>query len=289
MVITLIIFSLVVKWLTIKWLTQSMGINKLQYFEEFEKYESEVLVYTKILEKIENMMEHYEVSEESYEQLTQKYQNKIIESRLKMEVFLTNYDEADILIEKALKLHALGIERQYLKEMFHYNEIPENLYHYMEGKIAQQSSRVRKGKKQIRWFDKPIEQKRKTRDPVKRLLGILEYTSHDDHDDYILNRTRMIVTSKVLESLEIFQNIDFGYDKKQINPIIALYTKFNQRALQQHQAILSQEHIESILLNKGLAKTEEHVIADLLAKDMITEKLYQKFTQEIEDEIHREY
>lgn len=286
MVVTLIIFSLIVKWLTVKPITKKMNIDKLYDLEEFEKYESEVLVYSKIIEKIEDMKEHYHIADKSYEQLIEKYQSKIQESQLKMELFLKQDPDPEWLIFRALSLHALGIERQYLKEMFTYNEIPENLYHYMHWKITQQVARVRQNKQQIRGFDKPTECKKTGFDPIMWLISLLERTNYTTNESYIIHRTRLIVTSKVIEALESFWTLDFWYDKQQTQPIITLYKKFNQRA---RESLWEVEDIESILLNKWLAKTEEHVIADLLAKDMITEKLYQKFTKEIEEEVLRSY
>ena len=46
--------------------------------------------------------------------------------------------------------------------------------------------------------------------------------------------------------------------------------------------------INTVLLNKGLMKTEENLVKDLLGKEMITHKLYKDFMCEIEEELLKE-
>lgn len=292
--IATVIFSLIVEWLTMKPMIKKMNMNKLYDLEEFEQYESEIIVYDKIIQKIEQMQNEYHISRESYDILLEKYRSKIQQSRLKMQVFLQGQETPDLLIQKAITLHALGIERQYLKEMFMYNEMSENLYHYMGSKIDTQISRVKSGDEQIRWFDKPEYMKTRFRDPIIRLMHILQHTKRCTHDSYIINRTRVIVTNKVLEWLTMFHKIDFGYTSDALSNVQDLYRQFNQRANQEIADLKIHDDkevdlIDGILLNKWLAKTEEHIIHDLLNKYIITEKLYDKFMEEIEDEILRTY
>jgi hypothetical protein len=131
--------------------------------------------------------------------LLEKYRSKIEESKLKMQVFLQQQKNPEELIFKAISLHALGIEKQYLKEMYAYNEMSENLFHYLLGKIDTQISRVTRSSSQIRGFDKPEHLKKRHRDPIIRLIHLLQYTNYCTHDAYIINRTRVVVTSKVIE------------------------------------------------------------------------------------------
>lgn len=46
------------------------------------------------------------------------------------------------LIRRALSLHALGIEKQYLKDLFSYNEIEEKNFKYILNKINRQIERL---------------------------------------------------------------------------------------------------------------------------------------------------
>lgn len=293
--ISVIIFSLVVQWLTMKWFTKKLNISKYYDLEEFEQYESEMIVYYRILKKIKTMKVEYHIANESAEILEEKYIAKLEESRLKMEFFLDNHKDDKELIKQALSLHALWIEKQYLKEMFKYNEVPENLFHYMMRKIDVQDARIRKWSNQIRGFKKwEYIRSRNKRDPIIRLIDSLHSTKDCCHDSYIISRTRLIVTSKVIQALNDFREIDFWYDPSMIEAPMKLYQKFQYNAHREINYLKIQDDqeidgIDSILLNKWLAKTEELVIKDLLHKDMITEKIYKHFMDEVEEEVLRTY
>lgn len=90
-----------------KRVTKKLLLNKYYDLEEFEQYESEMIVYQRILEKIKAMKSEYHIAHESAEILEEKYHSKFEESRLKMEVFLAAYPNANDLIKQALALHAL--------------------------------------------------------------------------------------------------------------------------------------------------------------------------------------
>lgn len=293
--ISVIIFSLVVQWLTMKRFTRKLNINWFYDLEEFEQYESEIIVYHRILIKIKTMKIEYHIAHEAAQILEEKYIAKLDESRLKMEYFLDTHENDRELIKQALALHALWMEKQYLKEMFKYNEVPENLYHYMMRKIDVQESRIRKWSKQIRWFKKWEHiSSRNKRDPIIWLIDTLHTKKWSCHDSYIISRTRLIVTSKVIQALNDLRAIDFWYDSSMIENPMKLYQKFHYNAHREINYLKIQDDheidtIDSILLNKWLAKTEELVIKDLLHKDMITEKIYKHFMDEIEEEVLRTY
>jgi hypothetical protein len=58
------------------------------------------------------------------------------------EILKGNKAEADTLIRRAISLRALGIEKQYLKSLFFYNEIDERNFKYILRKIEKQMERI---------------------------------------------------------------------------------------------------------------------------------------------------
>lgn len=294
LIISSILVSLLLQGLSVKSLIKKMNIDKLYDLEEFEKYESQILVYQKIKEKLEHIKLWYTMSAKSYELLVEKYTKKIKEEKAALHVFLTKQSQPDLLVKKALHLHALWIEKEYLKEMFRSNEIPENLYYYQLTKIELQAWRVKSNEEQIRWFNKPLTDNKKSRDPILLLMWRLQHTDHCLHDEFILNRTRVILAIKVIEWMKTLQSIDFWYEDQRTQSIIERYQTFHDRALAQIQTLeQNDEHVaicvESALLNKWLAKTEELVIDELLHKEMITEKLHSMFMEEVETEVWKRY
>jgi hypothetical protein len=102
------------------------------------------MIYTTIIEKIEMLNADYHISKHNYDALRHKYEAKREESQLKMQLFLQQHSNADQLLKQAIDLHALGIEKEYLKEMFRYNEVDELLYFYLLNKIERQMERLEK-------------------------------------------------------------------------------------------------------------------------------------------------
>ncbi len=289
-----IMFSLIVQWLTITWLIKKLNINGLVDLERFEHLESHILVFHKIIEKIHSMNSAYEISPENYDALIEKYEAKINEATLQMQVFLSQQEDSELLLKNALTLHALWIEKEYLHNMFAYNEVTEQVYHERKAKIEKQISRVEWWLPQIRWFKTSTDITPQSRDPIERLVRWLSKCKDSRHNEYIISRTKYIISSKVIENLERLRAIDFWYDKTYVDDVIDLYQKFHTNASQEIDELMATdsetiEQINRTLLNKWLMRSEEKLIKDLYHKEMITEKIYQKFMEEIDEEVWKEY
>jgi CPA1 family monovalent cation:H+ antiporter len=293
LVIACVMFSLIIKGLTIEKLLKKLWLDQLHDLEVFEKIESEIMIYTTIIEKIEILNVDYHISKHNYDLLRNKYEAKREESQLKMQLFLQQHMDAHKLLKQAIDLHALGIEKEYLKEMFRYNEVDELLYFYLLNKIETQVERLEKWESQFR-----KDKKQWQRDPrwergiLQRIINRFQYRKHTIHDYYIIYRTRYIITNKVITGLKKLKDIPFGYPDGYVDYAIVLYTKLNNKARESVEQLKRDypdlvPSINACLLNKWLMKTEEKIIKDLYKKEMITHKLYSSFMQEIEEEILR--
>jgi len=292
LVISTIVFSLLVKWLSIKYLIKKLWIDKLHQLEIFEKIETDIIVYNEIIKKIDRMKKDHHTSKSNYDILIEKYKSKLAEVRLKMQIFLWKRDTNQLVL-KALQLHGLWVEKDALKNMFRYNEIDEVLYSYWLQKLERQIRRIERGEVQFR-SKKMITNKKRYRNFLNTFVTTYNQEKHSNHDKYILLRSRFLITWKVINNLRKLKNIDFGYDKNLICPIIQLYENFHQNAKQEIENISKSNfdlvnEINHKLLNKWLMKKEESLIKDLFHKDMITEKLYRKFMWEIELKILERY
>lgn len=237
------------------------------------------------------MADDYDLCEKNYDALIAKYETKLVQAQSDMKSFLAKIGPSDsaLLVKKAIALHALGVEKEYLREMFMYHECDEYTYLYMLSKIGRQEMRIEKGDLQVDLVAPP---QKKPYDVLIHLAKLIRTRRTKHVDTYVVNRTRYITTEKVITLLEDFKSKDFGYDPQYIDEIIALYERFRVKA---HLQILSLQNIypecldiiHTQLLNKGLMKTEEKLVDDLLGKEMITEKIYQQFMREIEEEIEQ--
>ena len=109
---------------------------------------------------------------------------------------------------------------------------------------------------------------------------------------YVRNRTKVIITRKVIKELEEVKNLNIWFDKKYFDEIIDLYKNFYKIAEWKKDTIFEKNReeiikIEAKLVEKSLLKLEEKVVKDLYDREIITPKLYIKFIEEIEDEFYK--
>lgn len=284
--ISCIMFTLLIKATTISFLMRKLEITKLHELEEFEYYEWRILAYLKMLEKLDNIHQKNYLTPTEVLDLRTKYESKLKESVDSLKKLLSK-DKSEELIKRALWLHALWIEKQYLKDLFKYNEIPLNNFKFILSKINRQIERLESWKPQLKNIaDDVIEP-----DFFQKILNIFTKNEKSYVDKYIRNRTKAIITRKVIKELTSLKEINFWFDSKLFDEIIDLYLKFNDVANTKKDKIYTENKsvislVESKLADKSLLKLEESVICDLYNKEIITPKLYVKFLHEIEEEIY---
>ncbi len=202
------------------------------------------------------------------------------------EILDSKWKDSNSLLRRAFSLHALWIEKQYLKELFLYNEVDEKNFKYILRKIEKQTDRLESDFDQLR----SVSKMKNDYDIFCRTIVTIYKKNSTDLDSYIRNRTRVIITRKVIKELRALSEIEFGFDKSVFNEIIELYANFNKQADEKRIKLFSSHKatinaVESRLINKSLLKLEEKTIKDLYHKEIITPKLYIKFMEEIEKEM----
>ncbi|MCP4523442.1 MAG: sodium:proton antiporter [Candidatus Gracilibacteria bacterium] len=288
--ITNIMFTLFVKAPTIAVMMRKMGVDKLHELESFEHEEGKILANFKILEKLSNSYKKAYLTKYEYDELLSTYTQKLNNAVSQMKILLKdNAENAETLIRRAISLHALGIEKQYLKDLFFYNEIDERNFKYILRKIEKQMERVENESPQLRKFSNETM----GYDFFSRLaLGKFRRES-TDVDAYIRNRARVIITRKVIKELKSLSSIEFGFNNNIFEEVITLYASFNKVAdekrikiMMSHKATINA--VESKLVNKSLLRLEEKVIKDMYNKEIITPKLYIKFMEEVETQMFQD-
>lgn len=281
-------FTLFIKATTTPFIMKSFWVNKLHKLEEFEYEEWKILANLKILQKLNISYQKAYLTDIEYEELKLKYSKKLNEAVVMMKNILSwKQDESKNLIKKAISLHSLWIEKQYLKELFYYNEIDEKNFKYILRRIEKQVERLESWKEQLSSFcNSTLSYDIFQSILVKKYLQSATYL-----DVYIRNRARVIITRKVIKELNNLSETDFWFDKTLFDEIIELYTGFNKRADERRLEIYNDHKatinaLESRLVNKSLLKIEEKTIDDLYNKEIITPKLYIKFKTEIEEEMY---
>ncbi len=283
-----IMFTLFVKAPLTPVLMRRLRVDRLHRLEEFEYEEWKILSNLKIIQKLNLSFKKAYLTQIEYDELKDKYSEKLHSAVKRMKKILEEkWDDPKNLIRRALSLHALGIEKQYLKELFFYNEIDEKNFKYILRKIEKQIERLELSHEQLR----SISNRHNDYDIFSRFVVWIYKRTSTDLDSYIRNRTRLIITRKVIKELRLLADIDFWFDKHLFDEIIELYAMFNKQADEKRIKIFSSHKatinaIESKLVNKSLLKLEEKTIKDLYHKEIITPKLYIRFMDEIEKEMY---
>lgn len=288
--ITNIMFTLFVKAPTIALMMRKMWVDKLHKLESFEHEEGRILANFKILQKLHVSYKKAYLTQYEYDELKSTYTHKLANAVNKMkEILAWNSEEADTLIRRAISLHALWIEKQYLKELFFYNEIDERNFKYILRKIEKQMERIENESPQLRKFTKGDMDY-----DIFSKFAIKTFRNYSSvMDSYIRNRARVIITRKVIKELRALSLIDFWFSNEIFDEVITLYASFNKvadekrlKTLIEHKATIMA--VESKLVNKSLLRLEEQVIKDLYNKEIITPKLYIKFMEEVEEEMFQD-
>ena len=286
-----IMFTLFIKATTIGLFMRKMKLDKLHEIEEFEYEEGKVLMNLKVLDKLTQIEEKWYINKAEHHELRYKYET-ILETSIKniQNLQAGNPDNAKYIIKKAITLHALWIEKQYLKDLFHYHEVDEYNFKIILWKITRQIERIEMWKKQLR-DHADIQHELNI---FERALVLIRWNKDDFTDKYMRSRTRVIITRKVVKELKNLKNIQFWFDSCLFDDVISLYEEFHHSANAKKDEIkkvhnMSILSLEAKLADKSLLKIEEKVIEDLFKKEIITPKLYLRFLWDIEHEILKDF
>lgn len=289
LIIWSVLFTLIIKATSISTMMRLLWITKLKPIERFEYFEWKIISHIKIINQINRLKEKWYITKQEYLNLKEKYERKLLkEVKWLKNILKEEWDKSINLIEKAISLYVLWIEREYLHELFEYNEIDEVNFKYILHKIGRQIERIEYWKDQFSW--EKDNSNKSDYDIFERLVQNFSPKQNNYINKYIRNRARVIIIRKVIKELNNFLEIDFWFDKEVIKNIIVLYEWLLINSLKKKDKLLS-EHaqnitiLESNLTNKTLIKIEEWVIKKLHKRWAISPKLYIRFMDEIEEEI----
>ncbi len=283
-----IMFTLLIKAPLTPIIMRQLKVDKLHRLEEFEYEEWKILANLKIIEKLNSSYKKAYLTNVEYDELTKTYTAKLNNAIKSMKKLIWNRPhDSSSLVRRAISLHALWIEKQYLKNLFYYNEIDEHNFKYILRKIEKQMERIEHDNSQLR----KISNKSNDYDIFSKFVVSIYKRNSTDLDAYIRNRTRVIITRKVIKELRVLSKTDFWFSKDIFNEVITIYSNFNKSADIKRIKLFSANRstinsIESKLINKSLLKLEEKVVKDLYDKEIITPKLYIKFMDNIEKEMY---
>ena len=111
-----------------------------------------------------------------------KYENILKKSVQNIKDLLKTSDKnAEDLIKRTISLHALGIEKRHLKELFAYNEIDEHNFKHILHKITRQIERIETNIAQIKTLDFDFKS-------IISHIFVVKTSKRDELREFLLNK-----------------------------------------------------------------------------------------------------
>lgn len=273
--------TLFIKATTIGWIMEKLRISDFTDIEKLEHTEAEALVYLQVLLRLRQFKDKGYIDDHSYNRLSAEYEKRFAASKLDSKVYIKS-DQTGKLADRVLRLYAIGIERLHLKELYGYNEIDEQVFKRIAGKLTIQQECADRGEMTIdasRFNDKKDVFELMVRG-LKRVFypQSLKVTPEMQYRYY---RAQSIIARKVLKEFNELENLRINdvFDQAAFSRTKKLYETFHNnstskmnevsRANQEIIPLLSDE-----LAHQGIVKVEENVLGELREKQMITPKVY---------------
>ena len=143
-----IVFTTFVKATTIPSVLKKLKITAPTSIDDADYKLGRVMFLLKLLAKIDATYNRGFLTIEQKEKLQEKFQKEL--SLAEKKLLESKNENSEIILERALALHALEMEKTILIQLFNHNEVPEWILRKMLNKIDSQIERVESGKTQIK-------------------------------------------------------------------------------------------------------------------------------------------
>ncbi|MDO9139231.1 MAG: cation:proton antiporter [Methylobacter sp.] len=283
-----IYFTLLIKATTIGIIIRKLKIDALSDQEELGYCKSKVLVYYDLLKKLDELVNHKQISAEQYQDLSDYYRNLLNQQHSESESKIVG---AERVIEDMLSLFALSLEKTELKEIFRRGEINEAGYKKILNTLELQVARVKQEKQQQfapeEYFIEPLHIRLAN---MLRKAFSLPPKPVDPEEVYLYYRAQYKLISKVIHELTELENshlIEIFSDKQAIKNIYSVYQNLlakteshMKKEIISNQALL--DHLNQQAAKNLLHDVQNDTLMELYKNEIVTTKLYILLKKELQ-------
>lgn len=283
--------TLFVKATTIGLMMRKLKLDALTEIEVVEEALSEAIIHSEILRRLHTFKEKGYISDGAFSKLVENHRRDLERAQDNCRALLKNNGNTEQLADKVLRMHALGIEKYFLKNLYTYGEISEKIFKRILAKLTLQMEQVEKGN-----FGIVHSNTTDYKDVFERFANSLRRVFSPkslvftDIDKFRYYRAQTVIARKVLKELHHLQsNVTADLiSGEAVSRLVDTYTIFKEgsEAKMSEMAVAIPEEVEALnssLVGRGLLKTEEHIIKELYEKEMITPKLMAHLTDRMEN------
>lgn len=267
--------TLFVKAVSIGPLIKTMGLNQLTDVEKIEYRDASGYIHARMMQRLEALKSKGYVDASSYATLRARLHKMQEAARKQFRIA----DASPLLTHAALNIHALGIERYYLHDLFMHGEVNDRIVRRIQALIHNQIDKLERneqlaahpGSVQGDWLDKLVD----------FLHGLSPHRKERTFvEKFLYYRAKSIITRKVVKEMTQFSEDNVKlFAPDDVKPVIDRYLAYN-KAAEATVAKLVAEHgkmldkVNVTLATRAVEKQEHQLLDDLLYRELITPKVY---------------
>lgn len=283
--------TLFIKATTMSGLMHRLKLDVLTPFEEINFREMLLHVNNATGKKLEESFGKGYLGESVYLKLKAERQEKFSEIISELSDLSSNPD----MLRRVISLHAIGIERKYMWELFKNNEINESVARKINSKLEYQARAIESGtysEKYDHGADQDVFEYLANKLKAVRNMGSKE---KDVVSNYLYYRALAIISRKVSKELPRVADCfgdDFALPLTLVNETIERYERYRQGSRAKQDELRSTNielfrSVEESLARRAAYKAEVHILEDLKEREMVTPKVAIALEERFEEDAKR--
>jgi CPA1 family monovalent cation:H+ antiporter len=271
--------TLFIKATTIGKLMNRLELNTLTKLEEINYRETLLHIYTSALKRLKEISTKGYVREETYAMIHTAQLARIQETLKELEERSSDPQ----MLEKVIRLHAIGIERKYVRELFAAEEITESIIRKITAKLEYQSHAIEHDRFSVVDCEhaRSIDVFEYLAELFGRFFQKKPTLEEEAAGNYLYYRALSIISRKVIKELT---HLHASFDESFIAPhaaiqnTIDLYERYRSGSSAKMEEIRSayHEHIQAVearLAYKALYTNESKILHRFFEREMVTPKV----------------
>jgi CPA1 family monovalent cation:H+ antiporter len=277
--VSCVFMTLFVKATTIGALMGKLNLNSFTKIEQINYREMLIYIYDATLRKLDELYTKGYISKHAFDTLAREQHAHI------RTVFdeLKTYSTDPHMLEKVIRLYAIGIERRSIRKLYATEEVNERVIRRVIAKLEYQIDAIERDVYDVRTHEHGT-----SLDVFEVLAGYLRRLSprripesQQLADEYLYYRALSIISRKVLKELrrlnECFEEA-FEAPHSAVDSIITVYEKFKDGSEKKMQEIRADnialfDELDAALIRCGLYSVETNILDRLKERAMVTPKV----------------
>jgi monovalent cation:H+ antiporter, CPA1 family len=274
--------TLFIKAITIGPMIRKMGLNQLTDVEKVEYRDAACYIHAHAMQRMEKLCDKGYVDATSFKAVVTDMDKTYEAARRRFKV-----TDKPLLAHAALNIHALGIERYYLHDLFVHGEVNDWIVRRIQSVINDQIDKLEHGETLAEhpgsvkgdWLDLLVDWLH-AHSPRYQERAFIE--------KFLYYRAKIIITRKVIKEMTEFSEANVKlFTADDVKPVIDRYRAYNKSAKEQVAKLLAQhgaelEKINAKLASKAAEKHQHELLDELLHRELITPKVHISLRHKLE-------